>query len=78
MEQTRVCQWRDPSALASKNAMVKPFMAGSMRSEKIKKHCNGVDRLNQLRDVKMEIPVETDQFYMFRRMVNVWGSMLNI
>jgi hypothetical protein len=42
------------------------------------KKCDGVDSLNQLREVKMAIPVETDQFYVFRRMGNVWGSKLNI
>jgi hypothetical protein len=65
-------------SVSLKNAMAKPFMARSMRSEKIKKHCNGEDRLNQFREVKMETPVETDQFNVFRGMVNVWGSMLNI
>ena len=58
--------------------MAKSFMARSMRSKKIKEHCDGADTLNQLREVKMEIPVETAQFYVFRRMVNVRSSMLNV
>jgi hypothetical protein len=71
MEQTQMCQRRDHPALASNDAMAKPLKARSMRSERIKDHCDGADNLNQLREVKMEIPVEADQFYMFRRMVNV-------
>jgi hypothetical protein len=58
--------------------MAKPFMAKSMSAEKIKEHCVGADSLNQHREVKMEIPVENDQFYVFRRMGSVWGRMLNI
>jgi hypothetical protein len=77
-EQTRMCPRRDASTLAPESAMAEPFMAGLIGADKIKEHCDGANSLKQGREALIETPVENAQIYAFRRMGNVWGSMLDI